>query len=134
MPSSRIFAPSLIIGKISRSTISFLSIWRRAMPSRFEAAAMISSTSGSGIGEREHVGRRFPAANDFEQFHHVGGAEEMRAEYFLRSLRRLRDLVDIEVGRVGRKHGVRLRELVECAEHLFFDLHLLEYGLDHDIG
>ena len=41
------------IWKMSRSTISFLSIWWRGIPSRFDAAPMISSTSGSLIGERE---------------------------------------------------------------------------------
>src|ERR1700687_2290224 len=48
MPSSRIRAPSLIIGKIRRSMISVLSIGRRAMPRRADVSTMRFSTSGSG--------------------------------------------------------------------------------------
>jgi hypothetical protein len=46
-------APSLIIGKIMRSTISSCVIARRAMAARDEASSMARSTSGSGSGVRD---------------------------------------------------------------------------------
>src|SRR6516225_7732188 len=49
MPSSRMRAPSLTIGKIMRSTISSDAIARRVMASRDEASRIVCSTSRSGV-------------------------------------------------------------------------------------
>jgi hypothetical protein len=53
MPSSRMRAPSLISGKISRSKISLRSIGRRLMPWRTDASTISRSVSASGSGERD---------------------------------------------------------------------------------
>src|SRR5215469_4815151 len=41
---------------------------------------------------------------------------------------------DVEVGRVGGDDSVRLDDAVEPAEHLLLHAHVLEHGLDHDVG
>ena len=78
--------------------------------------------------------RRFLAADDLEQPHDVGRAEEVHADDALGSPRGRGDLVDVERGRVGGQHGARLRHLVEPGEHVLLDGHLLEHGLDDEIG
>ena len=46
----------------------------------------------------------------------------------------LRDLVDVEIGGVGREHRAGLGDLLELAEQLLLDRHVLEHRLDHDVG
>jgi hypothetical protein len=52
LPSSRIFAPSLIIGYRHRSRISWSEICRRSTPAFSEKPRMMSSTSLDGVGLR----------------------------------------------------------------------------------
>ena len=44
------------------------------------------------------------------------------------------DLVDVERGGVGRQHRAGLGQAVEPGEDLLLDRHLLEHGLDDDVG
>jgi hypothetical protein len=74
------------------------------------------------------------AADDLEQLHHVGRREEVRADDVLRTLRERGDLVHVERRRVRREDRPRLHDLVELPEHLFLDRHVLEDGLDDDVG
>jgi hypothetical protein len=52
LPSSRILAPSLIIGNTSRSKISSSPIERRAMPLPAECSTTSCSTIGDGLALR----------------------------------------------------------------------------------
>ena len=82
----------------------------------------------------QHVGRGLRAAHHLEQLHHVGRREEVQAEHVLRPRGRGRDLVDVEIGGVGGEDRARLGDLVELAENLLLDLHILEHGLDDQVA
>ncbi len=58
----------------------------------------------------------------------------MRADHVLRPGRGAGDLVDVEGRGVGGEQRARLGNPVEIGEHPLFEFHLLEHGLDHDIG
>ena len=45
-----------------------------------------------------------------------------------------RDLVDVEIGGVGGEDRARLGDLVELAENLLLDVHILEHGLDDQVA
>ena len=45
-----------------------------------------------------------------------------------------RDLVDVEIGGVGGEDRARLGDLVELAEHLLLDVHILEHRLDDEVA
>src|SRR5881409_1265422 len=83
---------------------------------------------------RDHGLRRLGAAHDLEELHDVGGGEEVHADDALRPRGRPRDLVDVERRGVGGEHRVGLADLVELREDVFFNRHLLEDRLDHDVG
>ncbi len=53
IPSSRIFAASLTMASMHRSTISSLAMARRALCIRVPSSSTIAATTGSGIGVRE---------------------------------------------------------------------------------
>ena len=82
----------------------------------------------------QHVGRGLGAAHDLEQLHDVGRREEVQADHVLRPRGAGRDLVDVEVGGVGREDRARLGDLVEPAEDLLLDVHLLEHRLDDQVA
>src|SRR6185503_298786 len=82
----------------------------------------------------DHILGRLLAADDLEQAHHVGGAEEVHADDVVGPFRRGGDLVHVEGGGVGGEHRARLADLVDLGEDLLFDRHLLEHRLDHDVG
>ena len=44
------------------------------------------------------------------------------------------DLVDIEIAGVGREDGAGLGDLVELAENVLLDVHVLEHRLDDEVG
>src|SRR5580658_4541317 len=74
------------------------------------------------------------AANDFEEAHHVGRAEEMRADHGLRTCGRGSNLVDVERGRVASEDGARLADAIEFSEDFFLERHAFEDGFNHQIG
>ena len=58
----------------------------------------------------------------------------MHAQHILRTRGRCGDLVDIQVGCVGRQYCPRLADCVELAEHLFLHIHIFIHSLDHKIA
>ena len=74
------------------------------------------------------------AANNLEQPHHVRGTEEVMSDNLLGTRRHRGNLVDVQRRCVGGQDGIRLGDLIEFREDIFFRLHVLEDGLDHDIG
>ncbi len=58
----------------------------------------------------------------------------MHAEHRFRPLRGCGDLVDVEVGGVGRQDRAGLADRVELAEDLLLDRHQLEHGLDDEVA
>jgi hypothetical protein len=83
---------------------------------------------------RDSGGRRAGAAHVVEEPHHVGGAEEVRADHRLGPAGGGGDLVHVERRGIGGEHRVGLREAVELGEDLLFDGHLLEHRLDDDVS
>src|SRR5206468_2452241 len=67
----------------------------------------------------QHFLARTLAADDFEQPHNVCGAEVVMTDHEFRAARDGRDLVDIEIRRVGREDAAGLRDLVDLGEYLF---------------
>ena len=78
--------------------------------------------------------RGLRAAHDFEQAHHIGGREEMRADHVFRPPGLGGDRVDVKVGGVGGEDRAGLGDLVEPLEHALLDLHVLEHRFDHEVG
>ncbi len=58
----------------------------------------------------------------------------MVADDHLRPRRRRGDFVDVERRRVRGQHGPRLGDFVDLAEDFLLQLHVLEDGLDDDVG
>jgi hypothetical protein len=73
-------------------------------------------------------------AHDLEQLHHVRRAEEVQAEHVVRPRGRAGNQVDVERRGVGREDRARLGDVVELGEHFTLDRHVLEHGLDDEIG
>ena len=88
----------------------------------------------SCIAVTQHVGRGLGAAHDLEQLHDIGRREEVQADHVLRPRRAGGDLVDVEIGGVGGEDRARLGDLVELAEHLLLDVHILEHRLDDQVA
>ena len=82
----------------------------------------------------DHVIGRMICANDFEQFHHICGREEVEPDHILRSLRDARDLIDIERGGIGREDGSGLQNSVKVSEYLLLQRHVFEHSFDHQIA
>ena len=80
----------------------------------------------------QHVGRGVPRADDFQQSHQIGRREEVQADHVLRPAGRGGNRVDVEVRRVGGKHGVRQGEGLEAPEDLEFHGHVLERRFDDE--
>ncbi|MNI61354.1 hypothetical protein D3C73_1166230 [compost metagenome] len=70
----------------------------------------------------QHVSRRFPGVDHFQQAHDVGRAEKMQADHILRTGGHGSDQVDVQGRGVGRQNGAGLAHEVEAAEHLLLDL------------
>jgi hypothetical protein len=68
------------------------------------------------------------------QLHHVRRREEVHADDVLRALRGRGDPVHVERGGVGGEDRAGLGHAVELAEHFLLDAHLLEDGLDDEVG
>ena len=73
-------------------------------------------------------------AHDLQQPHDVGGREEVQAHHVLRTLGDGGDLVHVERGGVGGDDGAGLGDLVELGEDLLLQRHVLEHGLDDEVG
>lgn len=89
-------------------------------------ADLLAESHDGGNG----VGRRLSAADVFEQFHVVGGYEEVRAHYPVGPMCARRDFVDVERGRIRTEYRVPFTSLVQFGEHLLFQRHVLENGFD----
>ncbi len=76
----------------------------------------------------------FSRAHDLQQAHDVGGREEVQADHVLRPLGDGCDLVHVERRGVGGDDGAGLGDLVELGEDLLLQRHVLEHGLDDEIG
>ncbi len=82
----------------------------------------------------QRVRGAFGAAHDLEQFHHIGGREEMRAGDVLRALGRIGHDVDVDARSVREQQGAGLHRRVELFEHLLLDRDALEHRLDDNVG
>ncbi|MNN79872.1 hypothetical protein D3C81_1965560 [compost metagenome] len=58
----------------------------------------------------------------------------MQADHVLRTAGGGGDGIDVQAGCIGGEDRARLAHLVEGAEHLLLDLHLLEHRFDHQVG
>ena len=85
-----------------------------------------------GCGDHRLCG--LVAAHDFQQPHHIGRREEVHAEHMVRPRGDGGDLVDVEIGGVGGQDRARLGDLVELAEDVLLDRHVLEHGLDDEVA
>ena len=83
---------------------------------------------------QQHLGRGLFRAHHFQQFHHVGGAEKVRAHHLLRAARCRRYGVHIQVGGIGGQDAVGLTGGVQCTEYLLLDRHILEHRLDDKVN
>ena len=82
----------------------------------------------------QHLGRGLRAANHFEQSHHIGGAEEMRAQHVGGPAAGFGNFVDIERRGVGRDDRAWFADLAQARSDYFFQRHVLEHGLDHQVA
>ena len=96
--------------------------------------ADLADLLGDRHGGRHHVVGGLLGTHDLEQPHDVGGREEMQAHHVLRPLRHGGDLVDVERGGVAGDDGARLGDFVELLEDLLLERHVLEHGLDDEVG
>jgi hypothetical protein len=90
---------------------------------RLPIAIAVSSTSARSC-------RHAP----LQQLHHVGRREEVHSDDVAWPRDARRDLVDVELGGVGREDRARLGDLVEPAEHLLLHVHILVDRLDDEVA
>ena len=95
-----------------------------------DLAEALADCGGGG----DDFGAGLGAADDFEQAHDVGGAEEVHAEDVAGAGGGGGDLVDVEIAGVGGEDGAGFGEGVELAEDVLLDGHFLEDGFDDDVG
>ncbi len=81
----------------------------------------------------DHVLAGFLAAHDFEQSHHVGRAEEVRADHRLRARSGGGDFVDAQRGSIASENRSRLADAVELAEDFLLERHAFEDRFDHHV-
>src|SRR5450830_279739 len=80
----------------------------------------------------QHVFGRFLTPYHFQQFHHIGRAEEVHADHVLRALGERSNFVDIQGGGVGRQDRARLHHPIKFLEHGLFHANFFEHGFnDH---
>ena len=84
----------------------------------------VTSTSGAVLAPR----------TTSSSFMTLAGEKKCRPTHVLRPRGARRDLVDVEVGGVGGEDRARLGDLVEPAEDLLLDVHLLEHRLDDQVA
>ena len=99
-----------------------------------ETTAVFLIFLASAIDGGQHVLGGLLAAHDFQQLHHVGRAEEVQADHVLRALGEAGDLVDVERGGVGGEDGARLHTSSSVLNTCLLHAHVLEHGLDHEVG
>jgi hypothetical protein len=90
------------------------------------------------LAEREasgqHVRGGVAGDDQLEQFHHMGGGEEVQADDARGVLRVDGDLVDVEVGGVGGEDGIGPGDGVKFGEDGLLDVHVLEHRLDDEVA
>ena len=82
----------------------------------------------------QHVRRGLGAAHDFQQFHHVGGREEVQSDDVLRPRGDGGDVVDVEVAGVRGEDRALLDDLVEAREDLLLHVHIFVDRFDHQVA
>ena len=82
---------------------------------------------------RDHLRAGRAPADDLEQLHHVGRAEEVVPDDLCRPAARRGELVDVERRRVRRENGVGPCHRGELGERGLLQVHVLEHGLDDDV-
>ena len=86
------------------------------------------------LGRGQSLKARLGAADDFEQAHDIGRAEEMGADDLVRAGGHRRNFINVERGRIGRQDTLGLGDRVQLREDLLFDLHVLEHGFHHQVN
>ena len=89
---------------------------------------------GEAHGGDQHVVGGLGAADDLEQLHDISRREEVQANDVLRAAGAGGDLVDVEIGGVGRQDRAGLADGVELGEDLLLDVHLLEHRFDDQVA
>ena len=88
---------------------------------------------GQFHGGGDDVLARMVGADHFQQFHDIGGREEVQADNRLRALGHRSDLVDVQGRSVGGQNRARLADRIQLGEDVLLDVHPLEHRLDHHI-
>ncbi len=83
---------------------------------------------------RDRLLARLFAADDLQQLHHVGRAEEVVADHLARTAAGLRELVDVQRRGVRGQDAGRLRDPRQLRERRLLQIHVLEHGFDDDVG
>ena len=73
-------------------------------------------------------------AHHFDEAHDFGGRKEVQANNVLRPACRRGELVHIEIGRIGRYHGVPRRDAGKFGHKAQLHRHVLEHRLDEEIA
>ena len=104
-----------------------------------EAAAIANQHADFADGLRQlhasgdHVLAGFLAAHDFEQAHHVGRAEKVRADHRFRTRSGGGDFVDAQRGSIRSENRSRFAHPVELGEDFFFECHAFKDRFDDHI-
>ena len=85
------------------------------------------------LGRGQGLKARLGAADDFEQTHDIGRAEEMRTDDFVRARGHRSNFIHVERGRIGRQDTLGLGDRIQLSEDLLFDLHVLEHGFHNHV-
>ena len=87
-----------------------------------------------GLGRGQGLKAGLVAADDFEQAHDIGRAEEMGADNLVRARSHRRNFIHVERGRIGRQDTLGPGDRIQLREDLLFDLHVLEHGFHHQVN
>ncbi len=93
---------------------------------------LIQRTTEFHRGSNDFLARVF-AANHFEQFHHIGGAEEVQADHGFGSAGGCRHLIDVQPRRIAGQHSTGLRHSVHFLEGFHLDVDIFVDGFDDHI-
>ena len=85
------------------------------------------------LGRGQGLKARLGAADDFEQAHDIGRAEEMGADDLVRARGHRGNFIHVERGRIGRQDTLGPGGRIQLSEDFLFDLHVLEYGFHNHI-
>jgi len=85
-----------------------------------------------GSGDRRLAGLFAPDV--FEQGHHVGRREKVRAKNLFRAARRLADHIHVQVRGIGAQQSLGLATWAQAAKDVLLERHVFEDGLDHSVA